>query len=88
MGHRSKRIAHGAVVLEKGPRAASPVARKNYVHRPSRTYRALELAMPASDSTAVFGSHELSVHVTSEERPLQHEFVIANKSYRGNVFMD
>jgi hypothetical protein len=83
--HRTKRLAHGALVLAKGPRAARPVARQNDVHGPSHADRAVELATAAPDTAAVLGSNELGVHIAGEERPLMQQLSIVNQSSTGNV---
>jgi hypothetical protein len=70
MRHRSKRIAHGALVAAKRPRATSPVARENDVHRAADADRPLELATVAPDGAAVLGAHELGVHVSRKKGPL------------------
>jgi hypothetical protein len=66
-GHLSKRTLHGGRVLSKGPRAASPVARKNHVHRTTHANGALEFATSTPDGAAVLGPHELSVYVVREK---------------------
>jgi len=66
-GHLSKRALHGGRVFAKRPGAASPVARKNDVHRSPYADGPLELATPTPDGTPMLGSHELGVHVAGEK---------------------
>jgi hypothetical protein len=48
------------------------VARQNQVHRASRAYRTVELALAATNIAAVLGSRELLLRRTIEKRQL-HE---------------
>ncbi len=75
MGHRAKRVAHGALVPAKRPRPPSSLARENDVHGSPHADGAFELATPASDRPAMLGAHDLGVQVAREQRPL-HEFTI------------
>src|SRR5258708_39862442 len=70
-GHRSKRIAYGAVVPAKRPRSASAMTRENHVHRASHADGALELATAEPAGAAVLGSREIGVHVVRAERSPQ-----------------
>jgi hypothetical protein len=72
LGHRSKRALHGGRMLAKRPRAVSPVARKNHVHRTPHADWALELATPTPHGAPMFRSHQLSLHVVGEKCSL-HE---------------
>jgi len=65
--HRSKRVAHGALVFAKRPRSASPLARKNDVHRTPHADGALELTAAPPDGAAMLGARELSVNVAGEK---------------------
>ena len=76
--HRSKRLAHGALVLSKRPGPASPLTRHNDMHRPSHANRALELATPPPDRAAVLSPRELGVDVSGEERALHLKSSIAH----------
>ena len=67
LGHFAKRALHGGRVFTKRPGAASPVARKNDVHRAPHADRPLELATPTPDGASMLGSHELGVHIPGEK---------------------
>ena len=86
-GHRSKRIAYGALVFAKRPRSASAMTRENHVHRASHADGALELAMAEPDGAAVLGSRELGVHVMRKERSLHRKSNLADKYLWGNVVL-
>jgi hypothetical protein len=86
-GHRSKRVAHGSIVLAEGQGTSRPMTRKDDVHGAAHADGALELATVAPDSASVLGARELGMDVASEKRALHDESSIANGSSWGNVFM-
>ncbi len=49
------------------------------MHGPAHADRTLELATTASDGAAVFGSHELGMHIGGEKWLLTHELNIHNE---------
>jgi hypothetical protein len=73
-GHGPKRIANGALVPAKRPRAPCPVARENDMHGAPDADGALELATAEPDGAAVLGSSELGMHAMREERSLHRRF--------------
>ena len=85
-GHRSKRIAYGALVPAKRPRSASAMTRENHVHRASHADGALELATAVPDGAAVLGSSEFDVYVRREERSLHRKSNIPDKDAGAMLF--
>src|SRR5260221_3254281 len=79
-GHRSKRIAYGALVPAKRPRPASAITRENHVHRPAHADGALELATAEPDGATVLRPRELGVHVMRKKRPLHLKIEHSNQT--------